>query len=87
MSMLAPTVVAAHIKSGKVRGLGVSYLKRSMVLPDIPTLHEAGVKDYEALQWHGFLAPAKTPSTTITRIHAEVIKALTSSEVKERFIS
>lgn len=87
MSMLTPTVVTAHIKSGKVRGLAVSSLKRSTVLPDIPTLHEAGAKDYEALQWHGFLVPAKTPSATITRLHAEVIKALASSDVKERFVS
>jgi hypothetical protein len=50
-------------------------------------LHEAGVKDFEALQWHGLLAPAKTPSATIMRIHAEVIKVLTSAEVKERFAS
>lgn len=85
MSMLTPTVVTAHIRSGKARGLAVSSLKRSTVLPDIPTLHEAGVKDFEALQWHGFLVPAKTPSAIITRIHAEVIKALAAPEVKERF--
>lgn len=87
MSMLTPTVVTTHIKSGKARGFAVSSLKRSTVLPDLPTLHEAGVKDYEALQWHGFLVPAKTPATIVGRIHAEVIKALAAPEVKERFAS
>ncbi len=87
MALSQPTVVRSHIKSGKVRGLDVSSLKRSTALPDIPTLHEAGVKDFEALQWHGLLVPAKTPPNIITRLHAKVIKALESSEVNERFVS
>lgn len=87
ISFLVPPVVQPHIKNGKVRGLGVSALKRSSVLPDIPTLHESGVKDFEALQWHGFLVPAKTPAAAVTRIHAEVVKALATSEIKERLSS
>ena len=85
ISFLVPPVVQSQIRSGKVRGLAVSSLKRSAALPDIPTLHEAGVKDFEALQWHGFFVPAKTPAATVTRIHAEVVKALASPEMKDRF--
>jgi tripartite-type tricarboxylate transporter receptor subunit TctC len=84
ISFLVPPVVQPQIRNGKARGLAVSSLKRSTVLPDIPTLHEAGVRDFEALQWHGLFAPAKTPPAIVTRIHAEVVKALASSEMKER---
>ena len=84
ISFLVPPVVQPQIRNGKIRGLAVSALKRSAVLPDIPTLHEAGVRDFEALQWHGFFVPAKTPPTIVTRIHAEVVKALAAPQMKER---
>jgi len=84
ISFLVPPVVQSQIRNGKMRGLAVSSLKRSTALPDIPTLHEAGVKDFEALQWHGFFVPARTPPAIVTRIHVEVVKALAASEIKER---
>jgi tripartite-type tricarboxylate transporter receptor subunit TctC len=85
MSLQVPVIVQSHIRNGKARGLAVSSLNRSTVLPEMPTLHEAGVKDFEALQWHGFFVPAKTPTATVTRIHADIVKALVASELKERF--
>lgn len=87
ISFLVPPVAQQQIKSGKIRGLAVSALKRSTALPDIPTLHEAGVRDFEALQWHGFFVPAKTPPVIVTRIHAEVIKAIAAPEMKERLVA
>ena len=84
ISFLVPPVVQSQIKNGKARGLAVSSLKRSTALPDMPTLHEAGVKDFEALQWHGFFVPARTLPAVITRIHVDVAKALAASEMKER---
>ena len=84
ISFLVPPVVQSQIRNGKARGLAVSSLKRSTALPEIPTLHEAGVKDFEALQWHGFFVPARTPPAIVTRIHVEVVKALAASEMKER---
>ena len=84
ISFLVPPVVQSQIRNGKARTLAVSSLKRSTALPDIPTLHEAGVKDFEALQWHGFFVPAKTPPAIVTRMHVEVVKALAASEMKER---
>ena len=53
-------------------------------MPDIPSIAEAGVPGYEAVQWYGFLAPAGTPAAIITQIHAEAMKALNSAEMKEK---
>jgi tripartite-type tricarboxylate transporter receptor subunit TctC len=84
LAFLGSPVVRPHVISGKMRALGVSALKRSSVLPEVPTLHEAGVKDFEVLNWYGFFVPAKTPAATIARIHGEVVKALAVPEMKER---
>ena len=73
-----------QIAAGKVRALGVSTAKRSGNMPDIPSVSEAGVPGYEAVQWYGFLAPAGTPGAILTRIHAEAVKALHSTEMKEK---
>jgi tripartite-type tricarboxylate transporter receptor subunit TctC len=71
-----------HIRSGKLRALGVTGLKRLPDLPDVPTIAEAGVPGYEAINWYGLLAPAKTPIPIIQRLHAEVVKALDVPEVR-----
>src|SRR5690606_4236352 len=60
-----------HIKSGKLRPLGVTTMARIPQLPEVPTLIEAGVPGYEVVQWYGFLAPAGTPASTIDRLHSE----------------
>lgn len=85
LAFVAPALVRPQVSSGKLRALGVSALKRSAALPDVPTLHEAGVKDFEALNWNGFFVPAKTSASIVTRLHAEVVKALAAPEIKERF--
>ena len=84
LAFLGAPVVLPHVSSGKMRALGVSALKRSSVLPEVPTLNEAGVKDFEVLNWYGFFVPVKTPAAIVTRIHAEVVKALAAPEMKER---
>ena len=58
-----------HIKSGKLRALGTGGEKRSPVLPDVPTIAEAGVPGYEALNWWGIVAPAGTPQPIVERLH------------------
>jgi tripartite-type tricarboxylate transporter receptor subunit TctC len=73
-----------QIEAGKVRAFGVSTAKRSGSMPDVPSIAEAGVPGYEAVQWYGFLAPAGTPAAVITQIHAESMKALNSAEMKEK---
>ena len=73
-----------QIEAGKVRAFGVSTATRSTSMPDIPSIAEAGVPGYEAVQWYGFLAPAGTPAAIISQIHAESMKALNSAEMKEK---
>jgi tripartite-type tricarboxylate transporter receptor subunit TctC len=75
-----------HVRAGKVRALAVSSAKRHPLLPDVPTIQEAGVKDFETVAWFGILAPAGTPRSVITRLNAEVLKALKLPDVEKRLI-
>jgi tripartite-type tricarboxylate transporter receptor subunit TctC len=74
-----------HIRSGKLKALGTTGVKRSPVLPDVPTVAEAGVPGYEATNWWGFLAPAGTPPAIVERLHQEVVAVQASAETKRRF--
>ncbi len=71
-----------HVKSGKLRALAVTSAQRSIFLPDLPTVGEAGVPGYESTQWYGLLAPARTPAAIITKLHSAMIKVLGMAEVK-----
>lgn len=73
-----------HVKSGKLRALGVTTTKRSSALPEIPTIAEAGVPGYEVDAWYGILAPAATPPAVIARINRELSQLLATPEMKER---
>lgn len=75
----------AHIKSGKLKAIGVTSAKRSSILPDVPTIAESGVAGYDISAWFGLVAPARTPSEVVARLHAESVKALASREVRDRF--
>ena len=74
-----------HVRSAKLRGLGVTSLQRSPMTPDVPTIAEAGVPDYEASPWYGLMVPARTPMEIISRLHAESVKALNRQDVRDRF--
>lgn len=74
-----------HAKSGRLKVLAVASAKRSAVFPQTPTFAEAGFAGFESVAWWGVLAPAGTPKAVIGRLHAEIAKALTTPEVKERF--
>jgi tripartite-type tricarboxylate transporter receptor subunit TctC len=73
-----------HFKSGKLRPIAVSTLKRSPQLPDVPTLSESGVKGFEAVAWFGMVAPPGTPKDIINKLNAEVVKALNTPELRQR---
>ena len=75
------------IRSNRLRALGVTGAKRSAVLPDVPTIAEAALPGYEAVQWYGVLAPAGTPRDTVGKLHAAVVRALQESTVRERLLS
>ena len=79
------TSISASVKSGKLRGLGVSGPKRSPVFPDLPTIAEAGVPGYVMTAWGGLVAPLNTPREIINQLNAEVNRALQSPTLKERY--
>jgi tripartite-type tricarboxylate transporter receptor subunit TctC len=78
------TSAIALVKSGKLRPLAVTSLQRTPALPDVPTLNESGLKGFEAVAWNGLTAPAKTPRDVILKINADVLKVISSPELKER---
>lgn len=76
--------VLPHVKSGKLKVLGVLSANRSANYPDVPTIAESGFPGFEASVWYGLVAPAATPKPIVTKLHAEVQKALQTKEVRER---
>ena len=75
-----------HFKSGKLRALAVSSAKRHPLLPDVPSLSEAGVRDFEAVAWFGILAPPATPREVVNRLNAEIVKALSAPDLRQRLV-
>jgi len=75
------------IKSGKLRPLAMTSLRRSAVLPDMPTLDESGLKGFEAVAWNGLAGPAKMPQEAVDRLSSAVRKVLTNPEMQERLRS
>ncbi|MGE8317822.1 MAG: tripartite tricarboxylate transporter substrate binding protein [Comamonas sp.] len=73
-----------HTKSGKLKVLAVLSAQRSSIFPDAPTIAESGFAGFEASVWYGLVAPAATPAAVLDRLHAEVQKALASTEVRQR---
>ncbi|MEW6455039.1 MAG: tripartite tricarboxylate transporter substrate binding protein [Pseudomonadota bacterium] len=74
-----------HIKTGKLRAIGVGSKERSKVLPDVPSVAEAGVPTYEAVNWWGIVAPAGTPQPIIDRLHAALTASQDTPEVEKQF--
>ena len=74
-----------NIKSGQLRALGVGGLKRSAVLPDVPTIDEAGLPGYEGTNWWGIVAPARTPQPIVDKVHDAIAQVLKSPETKKYF--
>jgi tripartite-type tricarboxylate transporter receptor subunit TctC len=73
-----------HVTSGRLRAVAVSSVKRSPVLPAVPTMIEAGYPDFEASTWFGLLAPSGVPPEIVQRLHAEVVKLLAGKELQQR---
>jgi tripartite-type tricarboxylate transporter receptor subunit TctC len=82
-----PLLIVPQVKAGKLKALLVSTAERSPLLPEVPTGRESGLPDFVASSWYGFHAPAGTPRPIIDKINAEMIKALKSPEMRERFAS
>lgn len=86
MFMMNPLVAIPHVKSGKLRGLGVTALERNPALPDMPTVHESGLPNFKYLTWHSVLAPAGTPRPIVDKLNRELVKAINSPEVKSKIL-
>jgi len=80
------TTVQPHIKSGKVCALAIGTAQRSLVAPELPTVAEAGVAGYEANNWNGVVAPAKTPRTTIDLLQREIQRIVAAPELRARLL-
>jgi tripartite-type tricarboxylate transporter receptor subunit TctC len=78
----APTAVP-QVKAGKIRGLAVTTAKRSVILPDLPTVAEAGLPGFEADNWYGVVATMKTPAPVLNRLNTEIARALQSPDIKQ----
>jgi len=76
--------VLPHVKSGRLRGLGIATLKRSPYLPEVPTVAEAGFPGFEAVGWIGIAAPARTPAPVLDKLNAEIVRIINTPEMKER---
>src|SRR5262245_2038157 len=87
-AVFATTITALpHVRAGKLKALGVGSRARSPVLADVPTIAEAGVPGYEAVNWIGIVAPAGTPPAIAARLHDEITAILDSAEVQKQFAS
>jgi tripartite-type tricarboxylate transporter receptor subunit TctC len=75
-----------HVKAGRLRALAISTARRSSLLPDLPTVAESGFK-YETSGWYGLVAPARTPRQVTARLQGQLVKALSTPEMKERLAS
>lgn len=84
MSFASMPSAIGHVRSGRLRGIGVTSLKRSRAVPELPTLAESGLPGFETTAWQGFLAPAGTPQPVIDKLHAAAAHSLQRQLMKER---
>lgn len=76
-----------HVRSGRLKALGVSSARRAAGAPEIPTIAEAGVRGYELNSWQGFFAPAGTPPAIIQRLNAEIVRVLNNREIRDQLVA
>ncbi|HEX3168925.1 MAG TPA: tripartite tricarboxylate transporter substrate binding protein, partial [Burkholderiales bacterium] len=86
ISMYFSNILSAvpFVKSGRLRGLGVTSEKRSVVAPEIPTIAESGLPGYEDYNWYGILAPKGTPRAILTQLHADIVQVVRGRDMEER---
>lgn len=86
VAILGLGAIIPHIKSGRLRGVAVTSAQRTAALPDVPTLHEGGIK-FEATQWYGILAPAGTPPDVVKTINAALKRASSDTALRDRMLA
>jgi tripartite-type tricarboxylate transporter receptor subunit TctC len=86
LSFINPVAVGQHVRSGRLRALAVAGAKRTQLMPEVPTMKEAGVEGVEVPLWYGLLAPSATPRETVRALAAGVAKAANSPDTRKRLI-
>ncbi|MCC7080063.1 MAG: hypothetical protein IT530_05270 [Burkholderiales bacterium] len=83
---ISARILSPHIKEGRLRALALTYYKRSGTLPDVPTLQELGLKDYNYNEWQVLVTPGNTPRPIVDRLYKSVVSALADPKVKARMV-
>jgi tripartite-type tricarboxylate transporter receptor subunit TctC len=81
------TTAHLHMRSARVRALAVTSVKRAAAAPQVPTMQEAGIADYEAVGWFAMFAPAQTPGVVVNKLSTEITVMLSQRELRERFLA
>jgi tripartite-type tricarboxylate transporter receptor subunit TctC len=84
MTITGMVALMPHVKSNRLKLLGVATMKRLAILPDVPTINESGVPGYDANQWYGVLTQAAVPRDIVAKLHADIVKVLARPDIKER---
>jgi len=89
LTFMFDTVITSvpQIRAGKLRAFAVSSGRRASSLPEVPTLQEAGIRNFDISQWQGVLAPAGTPKAIVDRLNLEIVGAMRSADVRERIVT
>jgi tripartite-type tricarboxylate transporter receptor subunit TctC len=84
MTITGMVALMPHVKSGRLKLLGVATMKRLAILPEVPTINESGAPGYDANQWYGVLTQAAVPRDIVMKLHADIVKVLARADVKDR---
>ena len=84
MTITGMVALGPHVKSHRLKLLGVATMKRLAIAPEVPTIHESGVPGYDANQWYGVLTPAAVPRDIVNKLHTDIVKVMMRPDVKER---
>jgi tripartite-type tricarboxylate transporter receptor subunit TctC len=85
MFFVGTQIAVQHVQAGKLRALAVTGAKRWKGMPDVPTMQEAGLKDFDVINWFGLWLPAGAPPELVDRLQAEMVKALADPDVRQQF--
>lgn len=80
------SVVLPHARSGKLRGIAVTSLKRSTVAPEFPTIAESGLEGFEVITWFGILVPAATPKDVVNKLNSEIVQSVSQPGVRDQLV-
>lgn len=84
MTITGMVALGPHVKSNRLKLLGVATMKRLAIAPEVPTIHESGAPGYDANQWYGVLTQAAVPRDIVAKLHADIVKVMARSDVRER---